>query len=38
MVKSLEFFLFKATKSALLVKFFHFGQILFDLNRTFAAH
>ena len=20
------------------MKFFHFGQILFDLNRTFAAH
>ena len=37
MVKSL-FFFFKGTTSALEVKFFSFGQILFHLNRMFAAH
>ena len=37
MVKSLDFF-FKGITSALQVKFFYFGQILFNIANTFAAH
>ena len=37
MMKSLEFF-FKAITSALKMKFVYFGQILFNIAKTFAAH
>lgn len=37
MMKSLDFF-FKAITSALKMKFLYFGQILFNIANTFAAH
>ena len=38
-VKNLEVFFFKATTSAFRSEFlFQFGQILFNLARTFVAH
>ena len=37
MVKSLDFFP-KAITSTLQVNFFYFGQILFNIANTFAAH
>ena len=37
MVKSVGFFFFKST-AASQVNFFRFGQIVFNLARTFAAH
>ena len=36
MMKSLDFF-FKAITSALKMKFFYFGQILFNIANTFAV-
>ena len=37
MMKRLDFF-FKAITSALKMKFFYFGQILFNIASKFAAH